>query len=83
MSARIRPSDPKFEEEVTTTLNRSRHGLYFTTWAEHYYLGMHLHVTFPYSSSVDLCNYEQRATVARIDRLHDGRLGIAVQMLLP
>ena len=83
MSARIRPSDPRFEEEVTTTLNRSRQGLYFTTWAEHYHLGMHLHVTFPYSSSVDLCNCEQMANVTRIDRLQDGRLGIAVQILLP
>jgi hypothetical protein len=81
LSARIRPSDPRREEEVRTTLNRSPCGLYFTTWTEHYYVGMHLRVTFPYSSSVDLCNSEQVATIARIDRLKDGRLGIAVRIL--
>jgi hypothetical protein len=82
MSARIRPSDPRREEEVRTTLNRSHYGLYFTTWAEHYHVGMHLRVTFPYTSSVDLCNSEQVATVVRIDRLEDGRLGIALRILL-
>lgn len=81
--ARIRPSDPRFAEEITTTLNRSRQGLYFTTAAQHYYVGLHLGVTFPYLSMVDLCNYEQVATVVRIDRLEDGRLGIAVRVLLP
>jgi hypothetical protein len=31
-----RPSDPQYIEEVQTTLNASRDGLYFTTRAKHY-----------------------------------------------
>jgi hypothetical protein len=83
MPARIRPSDPRREEEVRSTLNRSHYGLYFATWTEHYYMGMRLNVTVPYSSAVDLCNSEQVAEIVRIERLTDGRLGIAVRILLP
>jgi len=36
-------------EEVRTTLNVSRDGLYFTTSLEHYRVGMLTAVTFPYS----------------------------------
>jgi hypothetical protein len=78
---RVRPSDPKYKDEVRTTLNASRNGLYFATWAEHYYVGMSLSVTFPYAS-VDLGNGESVGRILRIERLTDGRLGIAVQILL-
>ena len=78
---RIRPEDPKYREEVRATLNASRDGLYFTTWARHYYIGMRVRVTFPYASH-DVCNSEYFGEVARIERLGDGRLGIAVRILL-
>jgi hypothetical protein len=64
-------------------LNRSNNSIYFTTWTEHYHLGMQLRVTFPYTSTVDLYSSERGAEVVRIDRLTDGRLGIAVRILLP
>jgi hypothetical protein len=76
------PVDPAYKEEVQPTLNTSRDGLYFTTSAAHYYAGMHLHITFPYVSPVDSCNLEQLADVVRVDRLEDGRFGIAVRILL-
>jgi hypothetical protein len=78
---RVRPSDPKYKDEVRNTLNASRNGLYFATWAEHYYVGMSLGVTFPYAS-VDLGNGESVGRIVRIDRLPDGRFGIAIQILL-
>lgn len=78
---RTRPSDPKYQGEVRTTSDASRDGLYFTTWAEHYHVGMSLSVIFPYAS-VDLGNGESAGRIVRIDRLTDGRFGIAVQILL-
>jgi len=81
LPARVRPSDPKYKEEVRTTLNTSRDGLYFTTWTEHYYVGMRVRATFPYAS-VDVCNSEYLGEVMRIDRLEDGSLGIAVRIHL-
>jgi len=35
-----RPSNPKYAEEVQTTLNTSRDGDYFKTRLKHYYMGM-------------------------------------------
>jgi len=83
MAARIRTSEPMCEEEVRTMLNRSNNSIYFTTWTEHYHLGMRLRVTFPYTSAIDLYSSERGAEVVRIDRLTDGRLGISVRILLP
>ncbi len=78
---RVRPSDPRYQEEVQTTLNASRDGVYFTTGAEHYYTGMYVRVVFPYALN-DLCNMELLGEVVRIERLPDGRRGIAVRILL-
>ena len=72
---RTRPSDPKYQGEVRTTSDASRDGLYFTTWAEYYYIGMGVGVTFPYAS-VDLGGSESVGRVVRIDRLADGRFGL-------
>ena len=76
---RLRPLDPKYEEEVRATLNASRDGLYFRSWAEHYQIGMRLHVTFPYAS-VDLCNSEYLGEVLRVDQFEDGSWGIAIRL---
>ena len=81
LPVRCQPEDSRYEEEVRSTLNASREGLYFTAWAEHYYIEMRVQVTFPYAS-VDPCNREYIGEVVRIDRLKDGRLGIAVKILL-
>ncbi len=78
---RVRPVDPNYKEEVQTTLNASRTGLYFTTQAKHYYLGMLVRVTFPYAG-LDPCHSEYSGEVVRIEKLGDGRFGIAVRILL-
>ena len=80
--ARLRPFDPRHGqlEEVQTTLNFTRDGLYFPTWLEHYYLGMFVLVVFP-DSSVASVRLECLGKVVRLERLADGRLGVAVQFL--
>jgi hypothetical protein len=78
------PSDPrsKHREEVQSSVNASRDGLYFTTRATHYHLGMHLNVTLGYAPN-DPCNQASLGEVVRIDRLDDDRFGIAVKIHLP
>ena len=77
----IRPSDPKFKEEVQVTLNSSRDGLYFRTRAKHYHVGMRVSVILGYIPN-DRCNSTSLGKVIRIDRLEDGSFGIAVQIEL-
>ena len=67
------------EEEVQTTLNTSRDGLYFRTRAKHYYVGMRVSVILGYART-DCCNSTSFGEVVRIDRLKDGSFGIAVQI---
>lgn len=78
-----RPSDPKYreKEEVQTTLNSSRDGLYFRTNAGHYYVGMHVGVILGYEPN-DPCKSTSFGEVVRVDRLKDGGFGIAVQIQL-
>ena len=74
-----RPSDPKYKEEVQSTLNTSRDGLYFRTRSKHYYVGMRVSVILEYAST-DRGNSAYFGDVVRIDRLKDGSFGIAVQI---
>jgi hypothetical protein len=80
--ARLRPFDPRYGqlEEVQSTLDFTREGLYFTTWLEHYCLGMFVLVVFPDSSAASV-RLECLGKIVRLERLADGRLGIAVQFL--
>lgn len=77
----VKPRDPFYREEALVTENISRDGFYFATKTHHYYMGMPLGVTFPYTPG-DPCNVEKSARVVRIDKLPDGRLGIALQLIL-
>src|ERR1700729_4068025 len=67
---RVQPSDPQYNEEVRTTLNASRDGLCFGTWAEHYYIGMPLLIT--YLDADDPGRAQHSAEIVRIDRLGHG-----------
>jgi hypothetical protein len=82
-SLRVRPSDPKDVpiDEIGTTKNVSRDGVYFVTQRESYYLGMRLFVTLPYHSPVNPLNHEYIGQVARVDDLGEGQHGVAVQLL--
>jgi hypothetical protein len=78
---RLRPTDTFYTEEVQTTLTVSRDGLYFTTALNHYHVRMRVRVTFPYHPS-DPVSTEYVAEVVRVERLNDGRFGVAVRFLL-
>ena len=82
-SLRVRPSDPKDDpfDEIGTTKNVSRDGVYFATQRKNYYLGMRLFVTLPYHSPINTLNHEYIGQVARVDDLGDGQYGVAVRLL--
>ena len=76
----LRPAEPKFPEEVQSTVNTSREGFYFKTHLRHYYVGMRVRVILDYDSD-DPCNAAPSfAQIVRVDALHDGSAGIAVRI---
>jgi hypothetical protein len=75
----IDSNDP-LEEEVTNTMNFSRTGLCFTTLLTHYYEGMLVAVTVPYSSTA-LASKNYRGKIVRLDHLSNGCMAVAVQFL--
>jgi hypothetical protein len=75
------PCDPESPEEVCTTLNVSRNGLYFTTTSGHYFPGMNVIVT-PNFRPDDLTQKEYIGDVVRLERLGDGRWGVAIRILM-
>lgn len=67
-------------EEVSSTLNASRDGLYFATKCQAYKPGMSLLVTFPFSH-VPEHNVHFFGKVVRVNVLPDGSFGIAVELV--
>jgi len=78
---RIRPSDPQFTEEICTTANVSRGGLYFTTPTRHYFVGMNVVVTLNFGLD-DPRHREQIGDVVRVDPLADDMVGVAIRILM-
>ncbi len=84
LPVRVRPSaaqEPLFEE-VCTTVNASRDGLYFTSANQSYTVGMQLLVTFPYSTVPNARNVDFIAQVVRLDQRQDGRTDVAVELVM-
>jgi len=79
----ICPCDPEYPEEVCTTLNVSRSGVYFATTTGHYFPGMNVIVTLNYNSSDDTAQLEYIGDVVRLERLEDHKWGVAVRILMP
>lgn len=81
---RVRPSDPNMKhfEDLPTTINASREGIFFSTRQEAYYPGMRLFVTYPFDMPHDPLNAEYIGEVTRVERLEDGKLGVAVQLTM-
>jgi len=79
---RVRPSEPRDEhfEDNPVSINASKEGIYFHTRRGNYYKGMRLFVTFPYTSVHDPMNCEYVAEVVRVEKLANGRYGVAVQL---
>ena len=80
---KVRPSDPRDAhfEEISTTKNVSRDGLYFLSKNKSYYEGMRLFITLPFHRPSDPLDKEYIGQVARIENLTDGKRGIAVQLI--
>jgi len=79
---RVRPSEPRDDhfEDLPISVNASKTGIYFTTRLHSYYPGMRVFVTFPYSSPHDPMNCEYVAQVVRVEKLENGRTGVAVHL---
>src|SRR5271170_7143436 len=79
---RVRPSEPRDEhfEDLPISINASKEGIYFTTRRLAYYPGMRVFVTFPFSSPHDPMNCEYVAEVVRVDKLTNGKSGVAVHL---
>ena len=79
---RVRPSDFYAEnfEEIATSANVSKRGVYFHTTLKHYRVGMCLFVTYPFTSIDDPIKSEYLAEVVRIDDLSGGKRGIAIHL---
>jgi PilZ domain-containing protein len=78
----ICPCDPEYPEEVCTTLNVSRTGLYFATATGHYFPGMNVIVTLNYRSD-DPMQPEYIGDVVRLERLEEHKWGVAIRILMP
>jgi hypothetical protein len=77
----IRPCDSVYPEEICTTANVSRSGLYFVTRAKHYFVGMNVVVTLNFGPE-DPRHREQIGDVVRIEELGRSKCGVAIRILL-
>ena len=79
---RVRPSDPNDDhfEDLPVSVNASKDGIYFTSRLASYYPGMRVFVTFPFTAAHDPMNCEYVAQVLRVEKLPNGRFGVAVNL---
>jgi hypothetical protein len=77
---RVCPLDSRYAEEVCTTENVSKNGLYFKTSLGHYYAGMNVSVARNFQPT-DPIHCKETAKVVRVERLEDGRWGVAIRIL--
>jgi hypothetical protein len=79
---RVRPSEPRDEhfEDLITSINVSKEGIYFHSRRAGYYKGMRVFVTFPFSSAHDPMSCEYVAEVVRVEELPNKRFGVAVDL---
>jgi hypothetical protein len=77
----VRPCEPVYPEEVCTTANVSRSGVYFVTTTKHYYVGMNVIVTLNFGPD-DPTHRQQIGDVVRVDELEKGKRGIAIRILM-
>jgi hypothetical protein len=82
---RIRCFDTHCPEEIGRTSNLSREGLYFETSArhylEHYFRNGKVRIIRNFQPD-ELINLEETGQIVRIDSLLDGKLGVAIHILL-
>jgi hypothetical protein len=79
LPVRIRTAQASFPEEVCTTLNVSRNGLYFLTTLQDYSPDMSVYVTRNFHPS-DPVKIEEKGTVVRVEKLTGGMWGVIVRI---
>jgi hypothetical protein len=79
---RVRPSDVYEDdfEEVATSINVSKRGIYFQTDLPTYRVALRLFVTYPFTSVDDPMKTEWIGEVMRVDTLPNNKHGIAVHL---
>jgi hypothetical protein len=77
---RVRPFDLCLPEEVCITTNFSKTGLYFETSVRHYYAGMNVSVARNFHAD-DPVHREESAKIIRVEKLEDGKWGVAIRIL--
>jgi hypothetical protein len=77
----VRPCDTLYPEEICTTANVSRSGLYFVTPTKHYSVGMNVLVTLNFDPE-DPIHREQIGDVVRVEDLDEDRWGVAIRILM-
>jgi len=77
----VRPCDPLYPQEICTTANVSRSGLYFVTPTRHYFVGMNVVVTLNFGPD-DPIHREQIGDVVRVEDLDEGMCGVAIRILM-
>ena len=79
---RVRPSDAYEDdfEEIATSINVSKRGIYFHTELKSYRVALRLFVTYPFTSLNDPMKTEWIAEVMRVDELPGNKRGIAIQL---
>jgi len=77
----VRPFDPLFPEEICTTANVSRSGVYFLTPTKHYFVGMNVIVTLNFGQD-DPIHREQIGDVVRVEELDEDKWGVAIRILM-
>jgi hypothetical protein len=77
----VRPCDPLYPEEICTTANVSRSGVYFVTSTKHYFVGMNVVVTLNFGQD-DPIHREQIGDVVRVEELDGDMRGVAIRILM-
>ena len=77
----VRPCDSNYPEEICTTANVSRSGLYFLTPTNHYFVGMNVIVTLNFGPD-DPRHREIIGDVVRVEEVSQGKWGVAVRILM-
>lgn len=77
----VRPCDLLYPEEICTTANVSRSGVYFLTPTKHYFVGMNVIVTLNFGED-DPIHREQIGDVVRVDELDEDKRGVAIRILM-
>ena len=85
LPVRIRCFDSHYPEEIGSTLNVSREGLYFVTSARHYleqyFRDAKVHVIRNFQPG-DFMNLEETGQIVRVESLPDAKWGVAIHIRL-